>query len=168
MANANAPYGFRLVRTEGKEYRVRYYNKASGSVIAEGDLVKQDASGNVTLQSSTGAILGVAQEYKASADTSQIAICDDPEAVFEVQCSADFAAADVFQNADQTYTAPNDALRRSKTALDSASFGTTATLQCRILSLSYLPPDNAVGSYAKVLVKINNHALKGGTGTVGV
>jgi small subunit ribosomal protein S7 len=28
--------------------------------------------------------------------------------------------------------------------------------------------DNAYGSYARALVKINNHVLKGGTGTVGV
>lgn len=167
MANTNAPFGFRLVRGEGKEYRVRYYPKKSGNIIAEGDAVKQDASGSVELQNSTGAILGIAMEYKAATDTSDIAICDDPEAVFEIQASANLVDASVFSNADLTYTAPDSTLKRSKVALDSASLNTTATLQMRVIGLSKLI-SNEAGSYAKALVKINNHAFKGGTGTVGV
>lgn len=167
MANTNAPFGLRLVQTEGKECRVRRYKKVTGSIIAEGDLVKQDASGGVALQSSTGACVGVAMEYLASASVEEIAVCDDPEAVFEIQASADLQVADIFRNAEISYTAPDQTLKRSKTALDSSSLGTGATLALRVIGFSDAP-SNEAGSYARCYVKINNHAFKGGTGTVGV
>jgi hypothetical protein len=167
MANTNAPFGARLITSEGKEHRVRRYPKKSGNVIAEGDFVINDATGAVEIASAGVALLGVACEYKAATDTSDIAIIDDPEAVFELQANSGVFAADVFQNADIAVASYDSALKRSKHVLDVASMGTTATLQLKILGLSKID-DNAYGSFARVLVKINNHKFKGGTGTVGV
>lgn len=167
MSNVNAPFGARLVQSEGKEYRVRRYLKKSGNVISENDFVINDATGEIDVAAAGVALLGVSLEHQAASGTSSHAVCDDPEAVFDIQASADLQAADVFANADIVATAYDSALNRSKHALDSASIGTTATLQLKILGLTQIA-SNAYGSYARALVKINNHKLKGGTGTQGV
>lgn len=167
MSNVNDPFGALLVKTEGKQSRVTYYTKKTGAAIAPGDFVIADAAGNVTIATAGDGVtlLGVAAEYKASADVSEIAVYDDPDCVFEIQASADLQAADVFQNANIVATALDSALLQSKQALDSSSLGTGATKQLKILGLSK-DPETAWGSYAKVRVKINNHALRGGVAGV--
>lgn len=161
MANVNAPFGARLVNSEGKAYRVSRYTKKSGNAIFDGDFVKIDAAGSVDVAGASGQLLGVAMEYKAATSTDSIAVCDDPEAIFEIQASANLAATDVFANAQIVATTGDTALLRSKHALDSANIADTATHQLKILGLSSID-DNAYGSYARALVKINNHAFKAG------
>jgi hypothetical protein len=165
MANANAPFGARLIESEGKQFRVRRYPKKSGNAIYQGDFVIADAAGSVDVATAAATLLGVALESGAATSTADIAVCDDPEAVFEVQASANFAAADVFQNADIVATAGDSSLSRSKHAWDSASDDTTSTLQLKALGLSQIG-ENAYGSYAKIKVKINNHAFKAGVAGV--
>lgn len=167
MANVNDPFGAVLVKTEGKQSRVSYYTKKTGSAIAPGDFVVADAAGNVAVATAGDGVtlLGVAAEYKAATSTDQIAVYDDPEAVFEIQASADLQAADVFQNANIVATSLDTALLQSKQALDSSSLGTGATKQLKILGLAK-SPEAAWGSYAPVRVKINNHALRGGVAGV--
>lgn len=167
MANINAPFGLRVVQSEGKEYRVRRYPKKSGNAIYPGDPVIADASGAVDLGTAGGALCGVAIEYGASTSTTPIAIVDDPEAVFEIQASANLLALDLFQNADLSTGTPDSVLRRSTFKLNSAAMDTTATRQLKVLGLSSVGT-NAYGSYARVNVKINNHIFKGGTGSAGV
>ena len=165
MANINDAFGALPVKTEGKEARVNYYTKKTGSAIAPGDFVTADAAGNVDLGAAGETLLGVAAGYAAATSTAEIAVYDDPETVFEVQASADIQAADVFQNADIVATALDTSLEQSKHALDSSSLDTTATLQLKVLGLS--KEEGAEwGSYAKVRVKINNHALH--TGVAGI
>ncbi len=166
MANVNKPFGLRLLKTEGKEFRVRRYPKTA-AIIYEGDAVMQDSSGAVKVATSAVALMGVAAEYKSAAATT-IAVIDDPEASFEVQCSADFQAADILQNADIVANAGDSLLNQSKHALNSASLQTTATLQLKVLGFVQDVENAAAGSYARVEVKINNHVLKGGTGTAGI
>jgi hypothetical protein len=86
-----------------------------------------------------------------------------------VQASANLTAANVFENANLvTGSAGGPGSRRSGAALDSSTLASgNATRQFKVLGLSQID-DNAYGSYARALVKINNHVLKGGTGTVGV
>lgn len=167
MANVNDPCGALPVKTEGKQSRVTYYTKAAGSAFAPGDFVMADATGAIVLGTAGDgvALLGVVAEYKAAASTDKVAVYDDPEAVFEIQASANLVAADVFQNANILATALDTALLQSKMALDSASLGTGATKQLKILGLA---PNgsNAFGSYAVVRAKINNHALSGGVAGV--
>jgi hypothetical protein len=165
MPNVNAPFGARLLNSEGKQFRVNRYVKKSGAAIFEGDFVIQDATGTVTIAGATGTLLGVAMEYKASADVSEIAVCDDPEAVFEIQASANLVQTDVLSNAQIVATAGSTSLNRAQSALDSANIATDATHQLKILGKSEID-DNAYGSYCRAKVKINNHAFKAGVAGV--
>ena len=159
MANSFAPFGLRLVQSEGKEHRGRRYVKKTGSAIYPGDVVKQAATGDVEVAAAGDTPIGVSLEYKAAASVDPILICDDPEAVFEIQADNLVAAADVFQNADITATAGDSSLLRSKQDLDVATFGTGSTKVLKILGLSSIG-ENAYGSYARMLVKFNVHTLK--------
>lgn len=161
MANPNVPYGAILIDDEGKQFRVRRFLKKTGNAIFEGDFVIQASTGDVDVAAAGSVILGVAMESKAATYTGEIAVCDDPEAVFSIQASADAQAADVFANADIVATAGDTGLSRSKHALDSASINTTNTLQLKILGLHKIA-SNAYGSYAQVKVKVNKHAYKSG------
>ena len=167
MANANNPFGLAVVNSEGKEYRVTRYPKASGNAIFPGDPVIQTSTGEIDVAGTSGALLGVAMEYADATATDPIAICDDPDALFSIQANSQVVAADVFQNAQVATGAGDVSLRRSKYTLDVANMGTTATFQLKILGLTPIA-SNAYGSFAQVNVKINNHVLKGGTGTSGV
>jgi len=166
MANTNDPFGALPIKTEGKESRVTYFPKASGAAIAPGDFVIANSSGLVTIATNSGALLGVAAEYKASSDTSDIAVYADPEQVFEIQADGDLQQTDVFMNAAITATALDATLKQSKQSL-AIPTSSTATVQLKVLGLSEKPLA-AWGSYARVRCKINNHLLKGGTGTGGV
>jgi hypothetical protein len=159
MANANKPKGFELAQSEGKEYRTRAYKKKAGDVIAIGDPVSITSTGDVELfdNGDTSGLLGVSLEYKAAADTSDILICDDPEAVYEAMVLGNFQLADIFQNADiNAGTVVNKISGASLTGL-----GTSATLPFKIIGL--VPREgNTVGSFARVYVKPNQHAFKAG------
>lgn len=159
MANPNAPFGFQLLQSEGKENRVREYAKGNAAIYA-GDVVKMNNSGQVVVAAAGDVILGVAAEYKAAADTT-IAVHDDPSAIFMAQCDGDFQLTDVGQNANITATAANTTLKRSKHDIDIASFGTEAEKQFKLLGLVDRG-ENAVGSYAIVKVKPNHHFFASG------
>lgn len=159
MANTFAPFGLRLVDSEGKEFKGRRYVKVTGSAIYPGDVVKQDSSGGVTVAAAGDTPIGVSLEYKPSANVDPILICDDPNATFEIQADNLVAAADVFQNSEITATTGDTGLLRSKQDLDVASFGTGSTKVLKILGLSSIG-ENAYGSYARMLVKFNVHTLK--------
>lgn len=165
MANENKPFGLRLLQTDGKEYRVRRYPKTA-TAIYMGDLLMQDATGAVKPATAAVAAIGVAAEYRA-ASAADVAVIDDPDSTFVIQASANYVAADILANADIVANAGDSTLLRSQFTLDSASLGTGATLQLKTLALA---PDvtNEAGSYARVVVKINNHIFKGGTGTAGI
>lgn len=159
MANTNKPKGFELADTEGKQVRVRAYNKATGDVIAIGDPVAIRNDGTIELfdNADTSGLLGISMEYKAATDTSACLICDDPEAVYEVMANFEFAAADVFLNAD--VTAGTVSNLRSGASISGAATG--ATLPFKIIGL--VPREgNVVGSFARVYVKPNQHAFKAG------
>lgn len=159
MANANNPFGLDPFRAEGKEVRVKKYAK-SASIVYPGDAVKLVGAGTVETAAAGDTIIGVAAEYKAAADT-EIMIYDDPEAEFQVQVYGSFAAADVGQNANIIANAGDATLKQSNHALDMFSAGTTSTLQLKILGLVERG-ENAVGSWAVVRVKPNNHAFNVG------
>lgn len=95
-------------------------------------------------------------------------VVDDPNVVFEVQevsGGTALAAADIGLNTNGVAGTNNGYV--SGWELDNAAEATTATLNCKILGLVQRS-DNAIGEHAKWLVTINNHQLKGGTGTAGV
>lgn len=91
-------------------------------------------------------------------------IADDPNLVFEAQedgAGATYlAAADIGVNVNLVAGANNGYV--SGWLIDSNPTATTATLQCQLLGLVQRA-DNAIGQYAKWLVRINNHNFKAGT-----
>lgn len=160
MANPNNPFGFQILKTEGKENRVTEYLKSAVALYA-GDAVKMTAAGVVAVAAAGDIIIGVVAEYAAAA-AAKVAVYDDPEAIFKVQMSGVFAAADVGLNANIIATAGDASLLRSKQSLDTATQDVTATLQFKIVGLLN-QGENAVGAQAIVRVKPNSHFFKAGT-----
>lgn len=159
MPNPNAPFGFQILKSDGKENRVTEYAKSNAAIYA-GDVVALNSSGQVAVAAAGGVVLGVAAEYKAASDTT-IAVYDDPNAIFMAQCDADFQLTDVGQNANITATSADTSLKRSKHDIDIASLGTQGEKQFKILGLLDRG-ENAVGSYAIVKVKPNHHFFASG------
>lgn len=161
MANANNPFGFALIKTEGKECRVKKYAKTTGAALFPGDAVKLVSAGTVSVAAAGDAIVGIAAEYVASAG-AEIMVYDDPEAEFMVQCEGGaFAAADVGQNINIAANAGDSTLKQSNHTVDIATLATTSTHQFKILGLMDRG-ENAVGNYAIVRVKPNSHQFKAG------
>lgn len=168
------------------------------TVIMVGDLVKLAGSGRgplgcptVTRAVAGDAVVGVViglpfsgvgdplvvpalptgtANFRAANTDRYIMVIDDPNMIFEVQASTNaIAYTDVGMNANFRATAGSTVTGSSGEDLDVASIATTATLPLKIVGFpSRL--DNVVGTdpFVSVWVKINNHQLASGTGTVGV
>ena len=101
------------------------------------------------------------------ASTARIAlVCDAPDVVYEIQEDSDTStiqATEVGFNADMiTYAAGSTTTGRSIVELDSSTAVSSAA-QFRILGLAKRP-NNALGSFAKWLVVINEHEFKTAVG----
>lgn len=95
-----------------------------------------------------------------------VGVVDDPNVIFEVQedsVGGSLAATDVGSNVDLIAGANNGFI--SQWLLDSSSVNTGATRQLKILRLAPRI-DNAIGTYGKWWVLINNHELKAGVAGV--
>lgn len=159
MPNPNSPFGFQIMKSDGKENRVTVYRKTAVALYA-GDVVKLTNTGQVAVAAAGDVMVGVCAEYQP-ASASEIAVHDDPNALFMAQCDGDFQLVDIGQNANITATAADTSILRSKHDIDIASFGVEAEKQFKILGLvSRL--ENAVGSYAIVKVKPNHHFFASG------
>ena len=166
---------------------------AYATAIGRGDPVTQLNDGTIGRGVAGSAIIGVLVGVKYTLPTGEVVnapnwtasttlktgtqaeaqVIDNPTAVFSIQetdASGDagtaLALADRNLNTNFVIGAP-DSLGNSTTSLSNAAEHTTATLNCKILDLDPTP-GNVVGSFANWLVMINNHQLKGGTGTAGV
>ena len=193
MANIDAPFGFRPVRTLGGQpfsgARTEYAI-ASGynTNIFTGDLVELHTDGTITVGAAAQTnIVGVfdgcyyvnsdgepkwSKYWPASTTATDIAafVIDDPDMLFEVQeDSSDVTvAAGVGSNADMVAThSGSTSIGRSKQELDSSSVATTAA-QLRIISKSTDPVNSdATAANCNWLVRINEH-LYSGSGTAGI
>jgi len=111
----------------------------------------------------TGVIVGFAPDptgldrvYNPASTARVVYVCTDPDMLYEVQCSASFAATDVSSNADLTFaTAGSTVTGLSGVQLDSANIGTGATKQVKIHGIVNRD-DVETGTNCKVLVMINN------------
>lgn len=93
-------------------------------------------------------------------------VADSPDIIFEIQEGNDAtppAAASIGNNTN-LYAGANNGFQSGWT-FDSTLIATTSTLQIRLLGLARRQ-DNAFGTAAKWLVKINNHELSAGTAGV--
>lgn len=177
MANANSPQGLRPVRDGsnrpwsggGNTY---YVGTGNGTALFIGDPViltgSADANGvaEVTIATAggsnriTGAIVGfqpspalIASGATLAASTAGYVIVeDDPNTMWEIQATT-LAAADVGLNtilASGTGTTTTG----SGWYVDTGTKATTASLQLRILGAAQAP-DNALGAYCKIHVRLN-------------
>lgn len=167
MANVDAPRGFILHKSEGKQIRFQKYSKDTGAAIYRGDLVKLETDGAVApFASGDGKCLGVAMEYKA-ASANEIIVCDDPDAIFVAQTDAGFQLSDIGSNADVVATAGSAASGQSAYEIRTSTYATSAALPLKVLGLVE-KDGNAVGSNALVFCKLNNSVKGGGDGAAGI
>jgi hypothetical protein len=163
MSNLNQPKG---AEPWGNTLRVREYIAAAA--IYQGDFVKQDAAGKVAQCAAGDAMIGVALNY-ASADGEKVLVADHPDQEFVVQ--ADDATIDAQTDLGLNYNivvaSANTTYKRSGMQLDASTQATSSVLPLKCLRIDP-KVNNALGNYVDVVVHINNHQLKGGTGTEGV
>lgn len=176
---------------------VYFVPSTDGTAIYVGDLVKfagsaRDPSGvpTVTRAAAGDAVVGVVvgmmysgigdvqnvppvtsldlPVYRAASTNRYVLVADSPDLIFEAQTSAALTAADVGLNADIAATAGSTTTGTSAEVVDMATKATTATLQLKIVGWPQRPDNNLADTYTRAYVMINNHQLKGGTGTAGV
>jgi len=189
MANKDAPFGFKLVGKLGSSVQnngTTEYEIASGSTgsIFSGDPVRMTAAGTILVHdaASEQPILGIFRgcQYSDSAgntvfnafyptgqtSTSTISafVEDDPNNLYEVQCTGSLALAAVGANVDLAYTAGSTITGQSKAEIDSGA--TSAAENFRIIGFSKDPENSERGSAnVNMIVKINEHQY---TTTAGV
>jgi hypothetical protein len=105
--------------------------------------------------------------YPGSIAASDITafVVDDPDAVFLVDADAAFTRANLFANYSVTNTTGVTQTGLSKVQLDVAATGTATTFAVQAIDISQ-DPDNSdtATSNANILVRINNHFYRSGTG----
>jgi hypothetical protein len=190
MANVNKPFGLRPIGNLSatgaqKQYGYQIADNQSGAiyqgdivVVYDGYIIKYDAA---THAAPTGVFNGCQYNdptrankptwknyYPGSVDitTGQIdcEVLDDPNQLFLVQADGAVTQANIGKNADPTAsTTGSTTTGVSAGTLSSSSIAKTAALTFKIVGLS-AQADNALGSYAVVVVKLNQHQY----GSVGV
>lgn len=174
MANVDYPHGLTPI-TFGA--RVRHYEVDSSNtpIIGLHDPVKMENDGHLTLATAgnsnmIGAVVGVYNSdrqpirYLKTLTAGWLDVMDDPKALFVVQgdnsagSSAGITAADVGGCADMLATTCNTTTGVSQMELSSTGIQ-TGTAQLKIIAL-WLDPANAWGSWADVIVQINEHFFK--------
>lgn len=184
MSNRNSPFGARLVgHLYGSPYnaRIRTYVVASDDATALylGDFVKMTGAGLaneygtnlpvVTAAAATNVLTGVvvgfmpnpsnlSQIYRPASTLRTAYVCDDPNAIFEIQSTGTVVADDFGQDADFVYAAGSTLWGTSGSQLDHASLSGTDG-QLRILGMSQRV-DNELGTYCKLTCMINEHIFK--------
>ncbi len=190
MANVSEKFGLRPYRKLDGTPLVGAQNRytiASGyaTAIYQGDLVEPLGTGNIQKHgaNTSDAVVGVFNGcfytdpttqkptfknfYPGSIAASDITafVIDDPDAVFLVDADAAFTRADLYKNYSVTNTTGVTATGISKAQLDVSVSGVTATFVIQAIDISQ-DPDNSDTSNANanVLVRINNHFYRSGTG----
>ena len=190
MANVLEKFGLRPYRKLDGTPLVGAQNRYTiasnyGTAIYQGDLVVPVTGGNIeraTANTST-AVVGVfngvfytdpttqkptwKNYYPGSVVASDITafVVDDPDAVFLMNADAAFARADLFQNYSITNATGNTKTGISEVQLDVSVSGTASTFVVQAIDISQDPNNSDVASAnANILVRINNHFFRSGTG----
>jgi hypothetical protein len=190
MANVVEKFGLRPYRKLDGTPLVGAQNRytiASNhtTAIFQGDLVIPLTAGNIdrhTANNST-AVIGVfngcfytdpttskptfRNSYPGSIVASDITafVVDDPDAVFLMDADAAFTRADLYQNYSVTTGSGNTTTGISEVQLDVSVSGTNASFVIQAIDISQ-DPDNSdtANPNANVLVRINKHFYRNGTG----
>ena len=190
MANVSEKFGLRPYRKLDGTPLVGAQNRytiASGyaTAIYQGDLVEPLGTGNIQKHgaNTSDAVVGVFNgvfytdpttqkpTFKnfypggIAADDITAFVIDDPDAVFLVDADAAFTRADLYKNYSVTNTTGVTATGISKAQLDVSVSGTATTFAIQAIDICQ-DPDNSdtANANANVLVRINNHFYRSGTG----
>ncbi|MDO8055811.1 MAG: hypothetical protein Q6361_03040 [Candidatus Hermodarchaeota archaeon] len=178
MANRDTPYGLKP-RYPNKAKTSLYYIDSSAGNIFKGDPVKLENDGAVAPGAEGNRIIGVAAAfldsnkhamatpYHVTGTAGYAIVYDDPAEEFIVQCnSATVAPAQthVGNMFDIEYTSGNTTTGQSKCELEFGAVpGASTPAQCIVKQLApgFDCPGgaNAWGSWAKVIVQIEQHQL---------
>ena len=190
MANVVEKFGLRPYRKLDGTPLVGAQNRYTiasnhSTAIFQGDLVIPLTAGNIdrhTANNST-AVIGVfngcfytdpttskptfRNSYPGSIVASDITafVVDDPDAVFLMDADAAFTRADLYQNYSVTTGGGNTTTGISEVQLDVSVSGTNASFVIQAIDISQ-DPDNSdtTTANANVLVRINKHFYRNGTG----
>jgi hypothetical protein len=158
-----------------------------GTAIYQGDMVVPVSTGNIERHTAgnAAAVVGVFNGVFYNDPTTQkptyknyypggitptqgditAFIVDDPDAVFLSDADAAFTRADLFKNYSVTNTTGVTQTGISKVQLDVSASGIASTFAVQAIDISQ-DPDNSDTSVsnANILVRINNHFFRSGTG----
>lgn len=189
MANVVEKFGLRPYRkldgTPLVGAQNRYTIKSSyATAIYQGDLVIPTSTGNIERHTANNgtAVVGVFNGCFYTDPTTQkptyknfypggvaasitAFVVDDPDAVFLMDADAVFSRADLFKNYSVTNTTGVTQTGISKTQLDVSVSGTATSFAIQAIDISE-DPDNSdtATANANILVRINNHFFRSGTG----
>lgn len=127
----------------------------------------------VTGKMSAGSISLDTPQYRVASTATYVLVNDSPDTIYEVQAvtgsnsDSSFAATSVGLNADLATVAGSTTTGVSAAALDMSTAASTATLQFKILGTVQRVDNESTGNHTKVLVKLNNGVMSGGTGSTG-
>ena len=190
MANVSEKFGLRPYRKLDGTPLVGAQNRYTiasnyGTAIFQGDLVQPTAAGDIERHTAgtSDAVVGVfngvfytdpttqkptyKNYYPGSVVASDITafVVDDPDAVFLMDADEAFTRADLYANYSVTNTTGVTQTGISKVQLDVSATGTASTFVVQAIDISQ-DPDNSdtATSNANILVRINNHFYRSGTG----
>jgi hypothetical protein len=192
MANQLEKFGLRPYRkldgTPLVGAQNRYTIKAGyGTAIYQGDLVIPVSTGNIERHTAGNgtAVVGVfngvfyndpttqkptyKNYYPGSVTPTQgditAFVVDDPDAVFLMDADQSFTRADLFKNYSVTNATGTTATGISQVQLDVSASGVATTFAVQAIDISQDPDNSDVTvSNANILVRINNHFFRSGTG----
>jgi len=190
MANVSEKFGLRPYRKLDGTPLVGAQNRYTiasnyGTAIFQGDLVQPTAAGNIERHTAgtSDAVVGVfngvfytdpttqkptyKNYYPGSVVASDITafVVDDPDAVFLMDADEAFTRANLFANYSVTNTTGVTQTGISKVQLDVSATGTASTFVVQAIDISQDPENSDTAtSNANILVRINNHFYRSGTG----
>ena len=192
MANVSEKFGLRPYRKldgtplAGAQNR---YTIAAGyaTAIFQGDLVQPTTAGNIERHTgnTSDAVVGVfngvfyndpttqkptyGNYYPGSITPTQgditAFVVDDPDAVFLMDADEAFTRADLFKNYSVNTATGVTQTGISSVQLDVSASGTAATFVVQAIDITQDPENSDTSvSNANILVRINNHFYRSGTG----
>ena len=194
MANIDSAFGLIPVahvgQTDNNGGQTQYaLGDTQTTAIFTGDPVKYKSDGTVEVATAGDPVVGVfggcfytdpttskptwSPYFPASLapGDAKAFIWDNPMQTFIVQQDSvvsNLLAANLNENANLIFNAGNTTTGVSGVEIDSSSADVTAALQVRLIDFYATPSNNTTANNSVFVVKINNHKLMGGTGTLGV
>ncbi len=182
MSNSNQPQGLRPVGTLGAAGyvgRVERFYSSDATAIGIGDPVTLTGAGGLTadgvpicIRGSVGGIhagvcVGIELiptdltiTFKKASQGTYLLVDTDPNTIFEIQedsVGGSIALADGTKDISLILGTVDTVTGNSKTMIDSSTVAANVALDCLLLRTAKCVDNSYPGTYAKWLVKLNNH-----------